>query len=162
MRPKQLGGCAAAQTSRCHDGRPKGHQIGSAYAEQQPEACAWCDHRVSGPDRDDPAGVGCIQWRHDRIRVDGDPPGHASVDWVLHVACVAWRAPLAWRGTVAVVGLCIAGLGVVWILTLGPVVALACSMVAFSVIWVSDWPPRRPRGSETFVKVEELKTQHRE
>lgn len=86
----------------------------------------------------------------------------AMLPWIGYCAWRAWRAPLSWRGTVAVVGLCIAGLGVVWILTLGPVVALACSMVAFSVIWVSDWPPRRPRGSETFVKVEELKTQHRE
>ena len=86
----------------------------------------------------------------------------AMLPWMGYCAWRAWRANLSWRGTVALVGLCLAGLGVVWILTLGPVVALACSMVAFSVIWVSDWPPRRPRGSETFVRVEELKTQHRE
>jgi hypothetical protein len=84
----------------------------------------------------------------------------AMLPWIGYCAWRAWRAQLLWRSTVAVVGLCIAGIGLVWILTLGPVVALACSMVAFSVIWLSDRPPRRPRGAETFVKVEELKTQH--
>src|SRR5918994_1041149 len=86
----------------------------------------------------------------------------AMLPWMGYCAWRAWRANLSWRGTVALVGLCLAGLGVVWILTLGPVVALACSMVAFSVIWVSDWPPRRPGGADTFVKVEELKAQHLE
>jgi hypothetical protein len=51
-----------------------------------------------GADRDDPAGVGCIQWRHVRIRVDGDPPGHASVDWVLRVARVACTFVVARHG----------------------------------------------------------------
>ena len=70
----------------------------------------------------------------------------AMLPWIGYCAWRAWRAPLPWRSTVAVIGLCIAGLGLVWISTLGPVVALACSMVGFSVIWVSDRPPRRPRA----------------
>ena len=45
---------------------------------------------------------------------------------------------------------------VVWLFVLGPVVALACSLAAFVVIWVSDWPPRRLTGEERFVHVEEL------
>jgi hypothetical protein len=48
------------------------------------------------------------------------------------------------------------GCVVVWLFVLGPVVALACSLAAFVVIWVSDWPPRRAAGEERFVRVEEL------
>jgi hypothetical protein len=40
---------------------------------------------------------------------------------------------------------------------LGPVLALACSLAAFIVIWVSDWPPRRVIGEERFVRIEELR-----
>ncbi len=65
----------------------------------------------------------------------------AMLPWIAYCAWRVWRAQLSWRSTVAVTGLSIAGLGIVWILTLGPVVALACSMVAFSVIWVSDTHP---------------------
>jgi RsiW-degrading membrane proteinase PrsW (M82 family) len=45
---------------------------------------------------------------------------------------------------------------VVWLFVLGPVVALACSLSAFVVIWVSDWPPRRATSEERFVRIEEL------
>jgi hypothetical protein len=55
-----------------------------------------------------------------------------------------------------VVMLDLVGCVVVWLFVLGPVVALACSLAAFVVIWVSDWPPRRATGEERFVRVEEL------
>jgi hypothetical protein len=42
---------------------------------------------------------------------------------------------------------------------LGPVVALACSLAAFVVIWVSDWPPRRQVSEERFVRIEELQAE---
>jgi hypothetical protein len=45
---------------------------------------------------------------------------------------------------------------VVWLFVLGPVLALACSLAAFAVLWVSDWPPRRSAGEERFVRIEEL------
>ena len=41
-------------------------------------------------------------------------------------------------------------------LVAGPVLALACSLGAFLVIWVSDWPARRPGGEERYVRMEEL------
>jgi hypothetical protein len=37
------------------------------------------------------------------------------------------------------------------------VVALVCSLAAFVVIWVYDWPARRPRGDDGFVRLEELR-----
>jgi hypothetical protein len=43
--------------------------------------------------------------------------------------------------------------------TLGPVIALACSLAAFAVIWVSDWPPRRKPSGDSFVRIEELQSQ---
>ena len=75
--------------------------------------------------------------------------------WVfLLLAMVPWIAYCGWRarhghlgptGGLGVVGLCAAGLVSVWLFTLGPVLALACSLAAFVIIWVHDWPPRRER-----------------
>ena len=84
---------------------------------------------------------------------DGASP--AMIPWVAYCAWRAWRR-MSRRNAVAVLGLCVAGLAIVWLSTLGPVIALACSLAAFGVIWVSDSPPRRSRGAETFVKIEEL------
>jgi hypothetical protein len=58
----------------------------------------------------------------------------------------------------AVLLLDLVGCTVVWLFVLGPVIALACSLGAFAVIWVSDWPPRRPTGEERFVRIEELRS----
>ena len=44
----------------------------------------------------------------------------------------------------------------VWLSTIGAVVALTCSLAGFVVIWVHDWPPRRPRGDDEFVQIQEL------
>jgi hypothetical protein len=48
------------------------------------------------------------------------------------------------------------GLVVVWLSVLGAVLALVSSLAAFVVIWVYDWPPRRSRGDDRFVRFEEL------
>jgi hypothetical protein len=49
------------------------------------------------------------------------------------------------------------GCVVVWLFVLGPVIALTCSLAAFAVIWVSDWPARRPLTEERFVRIEEFR-----
>jgi hypothetical protein len=80
----------------------------------------------------------------------------AMIPWIGYAAWRAQHGRLSGRGAVGVLVLALAGLVLVWLFTIGPVIALACSLAAFAVIWVSDWPPRRPRGEETFVRIEEL------
>jgi hypothetical protein len=80
----------------------------------------------------------------------------AMVPWIGYVAWRARHGRMSGRHALVVLVLSLVGLFTVWILTIGPVVALACSLAAFGVIWVSDWPPRRPRGEESFVRIEEL------
>jgi hypothetical protein len=80
----------------------------------------------------------------------------AMIPWVAYCAWRAWRGHVSRRGAIAVLGLCLAGLAIVWLWTLGPVIALACSLAALGVIWVSDLPPMRSRGTDTLVKIEEL------
>ena len=80
----------------------------------------------------------------------------AMVPWVAYCAWRAWRGHMSGRSAMAVLGLCLVGLAIVWLWTLGPVVALTCSLAAFGVIWVSDLPPPRSRGADTFVKIDEL------
>jgi hypothetical protein len=78
------------------------------------------------------------------------------------IAYSAWRARnghLSWRNALVVLGLCIVGLSSAWRFTLGSVIALACSLAAFAVIWVSDWPPRRKSGGDSFVRIEELQAE---
>ena len=36
------------------------------------------------------------------------------------------------------------------------VLALGCSLLAFVVVWVSDWPRPQHRGEDHFVRIEEL------
>jgi hypothetical protein len=80
----------------------------------------------------------------------------AMLPWIGYAAWRARHGHLSRRGAVAVLLLNLVGCVVVWLFVLGPVVALACSLGAFVVIWVSDWPPRRPIGEERFVRIEEL------
>ncbi|HWI01744.1 MAG TPA: hypothetical protein VNT27_15560 [Propionibacteriaceae bacterium] len=80
----------------------------------------------------------------------------AMIPWVAYCAWRAWRGNMSTRGAIAVLGLCLAGVAIVWLWTLGPVIALACSLAAFGVIWVSDLPPLRSGSADTFVKIEEL------
>jgi hypothetical protein len=80
----------------------------------------------------------------------------AMLPWIGYAAWRGRHGQLGRRGAVAVLLLDLVGCIVVWLFVLGPVVALACSLAAFAVIWVSDWPPRREAGEERFVRIEEL------
>jgi hypothetical protein len=81
----------------------------------------------------------------------------AMLPWIAYAAWRGRHGHLTRRGVRAVLLLDLVGCVVVWLLVLGPVVALACSLAAFVVIWVSDWPPRRVIGEERFVRVEKLR-----
>ena len=81
----------------------------------------------------------------------------AMVPWVAYVAWRGRHGHLSRRGALVVLLLDLVGCVVVWLFVLGPVVALACSLAAFVVIWISDWPPRRLTGEERFVRIEELR-----
>jgi hypothetical protein len=80
----------------------------------------------------------------------------AMVPWIVYAAWRGRHGHLNKRGALAVLLLDLVGCVVVWLFVLGPVVALACSLAAFVVIWVSDWPPRRVTSEERFVRIEEL------
>jgi hypothetical protein len=86
----------------------------------------------------------------------------AMIPWVAYSAWRARHGHLSWRRTAVVLALCMVGLISVWLFTIGQVIALACSLAAFAVIWVSDWPPRRRSDGESFVRIEELQTQDRD
>jgi hypothetical protein len=81
----------------------------------------------------------------------------AMLPWVAYVAWRGRHGHLSRRGALVVLLLDLVGCVVVWLFVLGPVVALACSLAAFVVIWVSDWPPRRLTSEERFVRIEELR-----
>ena len=80
----------------------------------------------------------------------------AMLPWVGYVAWRAQHGRLSRLGLVLVAALVVLGAVTVWLDVLGPVFALACSLGAFVVIWVSDWPSRRPRGQDRLVSIEEL------
>jgi len=80
----------------------------------------------------------------------------AMLPWVLYAAWRGRHGRLSGRRLVVAAALVVLGLATVWLAVLGPVLALACSLAAFVLIWVSDWPPRRPLGSEGFVRLEDL------
>lgn len=92
--------------------------------------------------------------------------GLSAFAWVfLLLAMVPWVGYVAWRARSArltraagrgLAGLCGAALVAVWLSTPGAVVALAASLVAFTVIWVHDWPAARPAGEARFVRIDEL------
>jgi hypothetical protein len=80
----------------------------------------------------------------------------AMLPWVAYVAFRARHGRLGGVRLVLVAALVVVGAGTVWVSVLGPVLALACSLAAFVLIWVSDWPERRLRGEDSFVRIEEL------
>lgn len=86
----------------------------------------------------------------------------AMVPWVGYVAVRARHGHLDPRSALIVAVLNAVGLLVVWFVVLGPVLALACSLAAFAVIWVKDWPPRRPPAEDRFVRIEELTADDRD
>jgi hypothetical protein len=80
----------------------------------------------------------------------------AMVPWVGYAAWRARHGRLSAAAGLAVLVLCGAGLVVVWILTLGAVLALVASLASFVVIWVHDWPVTAPAGESRFVRIDEL------
>jgi hypothetical protein len=93
--------------------------------------------------------------------------GMSTFAWVaILLAMLPWMGYAAWRGrhghlsrrgALSVLLLNLLGCVVVWLFVLGPVIALTCSLAAFAVIWVSDWPARRPLTEERFVRIEEFR-----
>ena len=83
----------------------------------------------------------------------------AMLPWIAYSAWRARHGHLSWRNALVVLALSVVGLICVWLFTLGPVIALACSLGAFTVIWVSDWPPRHKSSGDSFVRIEELQSQ---
>jgi uncharacterized membrane protein YhaH (DUF805 family) len=80
----------------------------------------------------------------------------AMLPWVAYVASRARHGRLSGRRLVLVWTLVVVGWVAVWLAVPGPVLALACSLSAFLVIWVSDWPARRSRSDDRFVRIEDL------
>lgn len=80
----------------------------------------------------------------------------AMVPWVVYAAWRARHGKLGQSGTLAVFAIDVVGLISVWLFTIGPVIALAASLTAFVIIWVRDWPDRRERGEDVFVRIEDL------
>ena len=80
----------------------------------------------------------------------------AMIPWMAYAAWRARHGHVSMRQAAVVLGLCLVGLICVWLSIFGPVLALGCSLAAFVVIWVADWPPRRERGEDSFVRIEEL------
>ena len=85
----------------------------------------------------------------------------AMLPWVAYTAWRARHGRLTPAAGVAVVGLCAVGVVGVWLFTFGAVLALACSLAAFVVIWVHDWPPRLEHGEDQFVRIEDLTAEER-
>jgi hypothetical protein len=81
----------------------------------------------------------------------------AMVPWLAYVTWRARRSRLTARAGLAVLGLDVVGLVLVWVLVFGPVLALAASFAAFVVLWLGDRPQRRGTGAERYVRVEELR-----
>ena len=86
----------------------------------------------------------------------------AMIPWVGYAAARAWHGRLSVRNAMVVVLLDLVGMGTVWLFVLGPVLALTCSLAAFAVIWVKDWPSRPARGEDRFVRIEDLTADDRE
>ncbi len=80
----------------------------------------------------------------------------AMLPWIGYCIWRARHGRLRPRAALGVLALAVIGLISVWLFTIGPVIALACSLLAFVIIWVHDWPELRERRESTYVGVEEL------
>ncbi|WP_152364564.1 hypothetical protein [Microlunatus speluncae] len=80
----------------------------------------------------------------------------AMIPWIGYCAWRSWHGRLNLKRALVVAILVVVGLVVVWLFVLGPVIGLACSLAAFVLIWISDWPGKRATGEEKFVAFEEL------
>ena len=78
------------------------------------------------------------------------------IPWVAYCGWRGWHGRLTFKRALAVAALIVIGLVVVWLFVLGPVIGLLCSLAAFVLIWISDWPGKRIKGEEKFVAFEEL------
>jgi hypothetical protein len=81
----------------------------------------------------------------------------AMVPWLGYVTWRARRSRLTARAAAIVLALDVAGLALVWVLVLGPVLALAASFAAFVFLWLGDRPVRRGSVADRYVRVEELR-----
>lgn len=86
----------------------------------------------------------------------------ALVPWIVYAGWRARRGRLSRHAALTVLGLDVTGMVLVWLSTLGAVLALACALAAFIVIWVSDLPNREPRGADTFVRIQDLQEEARD
>ncbi|GAA2108622.1 hypothetical protein GCM10009841_29270 [Microlunatus panaciterrae] len=80
----------------------------------------------------------------------------AMIPWVAYAGWRARHGHLSTSWGLVVFGLGVLGLVLTWLFTIGAVLALACSLASFAVIWLHDWPPRRPAGDARMVHMEEL------
>lgn len=81
--------------------------------------------------------------------------GLAMVPWVVYVGWRARHGRLGRRSAFAAAVLTVIGLAAVWWGTVGPVLASACSLVGFLIIWLADLPERR-RPAHRLVRIDEL------
>jgi hypothetical protein len=79
----------------------------------------------------------------------------AMLPWVVYVSWRGWHGHPSRRALVLVLAFVALGTATVWLAVLGPVLALTCSLGGFVVIWVNDWPVRRP-AADRLVRMEEL------
>lgn len=86
-------------------------------------------------------------------------PLMALVPWIGYVGWRARRSLISARAMWTLLILDAVGLLLVWLSTAGPVLALACALAAFIVIWVADLPSRGPRGEDVFVRIEDLRAE---
>ncbi|SDT29708.1 hypothetical protein [Microlunatus soli] len=84
----------------------------------------------------------------------------AMVPWVVYSAVRAHHGDLDVRTVLPVAVIAAAGFLLVWWATIGPVLALGCSLAAFVIIWLHDLPPKKPKA-ERLVKIDELTDSHR-
>ena len=80
----------------------------------------------------------------------------AMLPWLGYCIWRARHGALRPRAALGVLGLDALGLISVWLFTIGPVLALAASLLAFVIIWVHDWPQLRERRESEYVRVEDL------
>jgi len=83
----------------------------------------------------------------------------ALLPWIAYVAARARRAALSRRTALRLLLLDTAAVGLVWLFTVGPVLALALAFAGFVLIWVHDLPDRPRSGPSSYVRIDDL---HRE
>ena len=80
----------------------------------------------------------------------------ALLPWIAYVAARAHRAVLSRSTALRLVILDTAAVGLVWLFTVGPVLALALAFAGFVLIWVHDLPARPRSGPSAYVRIDDL------